>query len=168
MVVFTALLFPVLMQSSTTFMVMKCGQMGSELKITERLGIIDPRQLYFIYPYPTPCELKEPAVDCTYPCDVGYIMKYGGPTVFDRINDTPPSLQDLYLWFVKLVTALSLLQSSRILHGDIKPDNIVIDSKGEPHLIDFSLASQYNRPGNTPILSAHLMCTYLCSRRFTI
>lgn len=134
--------------------VMKCGQMGSELKIAERLAIIDSTQTYFIYPYPTPCELKEPAADCAYQCDVGYIMKYGGPTFYNRINSNPPSLVDLYSWFVKLVTALSLLQNNKILHGDIKPDNILIDSKGEPHLIDFSLSSQYNLPEHTHIASS--------------
>ncbi len=35
------------------------------------------------------------------------------------------------------------IHSKNIIHGDIKPENIMINAQGLPHLIDFCLASFY-------------------------
>jgi WD40 repeat protein len=36
-----------------------------------------------------------------------------------------------------------------VLHRDLKPGNILLDSQGEPHVTDFSLAKRLNQPGAT-------------------
>ena len=41
---------------------------------------------------------------------------------------------------VKLAHTVSYAHEHRILHRDIKPGNILLDAKGEPHLTDFGLA----------------------------
>ncbi len=40
------------------------------------------------------------------------------------------------------------MHSHRILHLDIKPDNIVIDENGEAVLIDFGVSQQYDENGD--------------------
>src|SRR5262249_3107349 len=41
---------------------------------------------------------------------------------------------------VKLARTVHYAHEHRILHRDIKPGNILLDAKGEPHLTDFGLA----------------------------
>src|SRR5205823_3617816 len=41
---------------------------------------------------------------------------------------------------VKLARTLQYAHEHNILHRDIKPGNILLDVKGEPHLTDFGLA----------------------------
>src|SRR5436189_4016022 len=41
---------------------------------------------------------------------------------------------------VKLARTVQYAHEHRILHRDIKPGNILLDAKGEPHLTDFGLA----------------------------
>ena len=44
--------------------------------------------------------------------------------------------------------AVAFLHCNRITHLDIKPDNIMFRSNGDPVLIDFGLAKHYDRRGN--------------------
>ncbi|MEK6233584.1 MAG: serine/threonine protein kinase [Planctomycetales bacterium] len=53
----------------------------------------------------------------------------------------------------KLALALHTAHEQRVIHRDLKPDNIVIDADGEPILMDFGLARQLDSkdPRLTPI-----------------
>lgn len=47
-----------------------------------------------------------------------------------------------------LCKALHIAHKSKVLHLDIKPENILVDEKGDAILIDFGVAKQYDKDGN--------------------
>lgn len=81
-----------------------------------------------------------------------YVMKfYSGESLKDMIiNDQVPSSEKLIIEkiVIPLCKALYAMHSHRILHLDIKPDNIVIDENGEAVLIDFGVSQQYDENGD--------------------
>ena len=42
--------------------------------------------------------------------------------------------------FTKVINAVSHAHAQLVIHRDIKPTNILVDAKGEPHLLDFGIA----------------------------
>ncbi|KFM59660.1 Serine/threonine-protein kinase 32C, partial [Stegodyphus mimosarum] len=49
--------------------------------------------------------------------------------------------ESVRLYLCEIALALDYLRSKRILHRDIKPDNILIDEAGHAHVTDFNIAT---------------------------
>ena len=56
---------------------------------------------------------------------------------------------------IKLATALSAVHQEGIIHRDIKPANIMINSKGDPVLLDFGISRCENGNGGLKTPSSH-------------
>ena len=67
-----------------------------------------------------------------------------GKTLSDVIDDKPCDSRTAAEVVRKLADALQYAHSQGIIHRDIKPHNVMIDAKGEPHLMDFGLARLEN------------------------
>jgi Protein kinase domain len=65
-----------------------------------------------------------------------------GGSLKDRLRDGPlPPLEATQLT-IKLTSALAAVHAKGVLHRDLKPDNVLIDDRGEPRLTDFGLAKR--------------------------
>lgn len=60
-----------------------------------------------------------------------------GGTLLDRVGTEPPSAIELMGWGERLFSALAAAHALDVVHGDVSPNNIVIDPAGLPMLVDF-------------------------------
>jgi serine/threonine kinase 32 len=62
-------------------------------------------------------------------------------------------------WIAELGCALRYIHGQGVVHRDVKPDNVLLDSEGHVHLADFNVASDYT-PGK-PLTSKSGTLAYL-------
>ncbi|HON44347.1 MAG TPA: bifunctional serine/threonine-protein kinase/ABC transporter substrate-binding protein [Planctomycetota bacterium] len=83
-----------------------------------------------------------------------------GESLSSLLSQKKISVQDGIRLLVKIVDAVAYAHSQGIIHRDIKPSNIMIQSNGEPILMDFGLAkevmtiSQHQETVGTPTYMA--------------
>ncbi|XP_016993796.2 serine/threonine-protein kinase 32A isoform X1 [Drosophila takahashii] len=69
----------------------------------------------------------------------------GGDLRYHLQNRVEFSEQSVALLVCELGSALEYLQSHRVVHRDIKPDNILLDDAGHAHLTDFNIATRLQK-----------------------
>src|SRR5262249_23468652 len=70
-----------------------------------------------------------------------FSMKFvEGGQLDEVVRRTPMSIRQAVELIVKVARTVHYAHEHGILHRDIKPGNILLDTKGEPHLTDFGLA----------------------------
>jgi serine/threonine protein kinase/tetratricopeptide (TPR) repeat protein len=70
-----------------------------------------------------------------------FSMKFvEGGQLDDGVKHTPLSIRQAVELIARVTRTVHYAHEHGILHRDIKPGNILLDSKGEPHLTDFGLA----------------------------
>jgi serine/threonine protein kinase len=64
------------------------------------------------------------------------------------IKKKRPTIRESVLMTQKLAQALGYAHSQGIVHRDVKPHNVIIDTNGEPQLMDFGLAKRLDDNSN--------------------
>ena len=73
---------------------------------------------------------------CSY-----YVMDFISGHELDRYvsaNDLP--IRDTLLLFARVCDAVNAAHLNGVIHRDLKPNNILVDAAGDPHLLDFGFA----------------------------
>jgi serine/threonine protein kinase len=70
-----------------------------------------------------------------------FSMEYIHGEMVDRYIDSHQmSLRDKLTLFSKICDAMNHAHQRGVIHRDLKPSNILVDERGEPHILDFGLA----------------------------
>ncbi|MEH2408350.1 hybrid sensor histidine kinase/response regulator [Nostoc sp.] len=74
------------------------------------------------------------------------LADFGGESLKKYISDRQLSLTEFLTIAIQLASTLTQLHQAKIIHKDIKPDNIVINPEtGQVKIIDFSIASRLEK-----------------------
>lgn len=73
--------------------------------------------------------------------DTSYIIMecISGKNILEYIKDNPLDTDNI---FEKVISGFMHLEQSGILHRDIRPDNILVDTNGNPKIIDFGFGKE--------------------------
>jgi len=69
-----------------------------------------------------------------------------GETLATRLRRSPLGLKDALEVAVQVTDAVALAHTQGIIHRDIKPQNIMIDTRGQAKVMDFGLAKAIEKP----------------------
>lgn len=67
-----------------------------------------------------------------------------GGDLFHLISDSQPPLDDIKLYIAEISLALEELHKNGVIYRDLKPENVLFDSKGHIKLTDFGLSKLFD------------------------
>lgn len=120
-------------------------------------NIIRERRMLEHLNHPFICNLRYSFQDIEYMYLVVDLMN-GGDLRF-HISRKTFTEEAVRFWIAELGCALRYIHKQGIIHRDVKPDNVLLDSEGHIHLADFNVASDFV-PGK-PLTSKSGTLAYL-------
>ncbi|KAF9221452.1 kinase-like protein [Gyrodon lividus] len=116
---------------------------GKCVKMKAVANIIQERRLLEEIDHPFVVNLRYAFQDdenCFFVLD----LMLGGDLRFhlERLGSLPEETVRFYV--AQISSALAFLHENRIMHRDLKPDNILLDESGNAHLTDFNIAVHYS------------------------
>jgi predicted Ser/Thr protein kinase len=77
-----------------------------------------------------------------------FAMEYVDGQPLDRyVRSANLSTREVMKLFTKVCDAAAYAHQRGVIHRDLKPSNILVDSEGEPHILDFGLAKLADNQG---------------------
>ena len=79
-----------------------------------------------------------------------YVMPFlDGGSLADKVKENGPLSEQEAIGYIKQIgNALDYLHKQNILHLDVKPSNVLLNSAGEAVLIDFGISKHYDEAGS--------------------
>lgn len=88
------------------------------------------------------------------------VMEYvEGITLREKINAQQISLDEAFSIFNELFSAIEFAHRKKLVHGDLKPSNIMCEPSGSLRILDFGLAKQLESDDTIPLHSTNLIGT---------
>jgi Protein kinase domain len=82
-----------------------------------------------------------------------FVMEYvDGKTLEKVLDDGPLPLEKAALWATDLAAAIARAHRAKVIHGDIKPANILVTKEGQVKLGDFGIARFATQVSNSGVL----------------
>lgn len=81
-------------------------------------------------------QLLEDELDC-----IGYIQTTGGKCLSEWLPEVDYSFEELQRIVREAALCLKFCHDHLVIHGDVKPDNFVVDSTGRVRIIDFGCST---------------------------
>ncbi len=83
-----------------------------------------------------------------------FVMEYvEGDSMTEWASRREPDRGEICRLMVRVCRALGYAHEQGVVHRDLKPSNILVNSRGEPRILDFGLARMAGRYGDAPTLT---------------
>lgn len=122
------------------------------IKLIRNDGISANHRAQFVHERQILAEMKHPYIahlldgGTTSDGDDYFVMEWiEGVSITDYCNQQQFDLQARLKLFCKVCQAIEYSHSKLLVHGDIKPNNILVTKDSNPHLLDFGIAQYLER-----------------------